>query len=136
MVTSHRLVEVPSHWRRFSGASRRVFIYLAANTAPHRSHLFFFSPFSARRGFIGRLDTRAVYTLFFSRSCKSWRRLCAKKHEQEVITMFLPSDEGSSNSPSTRFSPRYAISLSHCALAGPSIYSLAHARSPRWLAQR
>lgn len=88
---------------RFSGASRR------AVTSPLHIDLVFpsFHPSSTQgksesaRGFAGRLDTRVVYTLFFSRRGKGARGNTSEG--AEAITMFLPSDEGSSNPPSTTF---------------------------------
>lgn len=118
MVNSHRIVEVPSRGSSFFQCSQ------ASRYLPHRFHIdLVFPPFhplrpsrASARGFADRLDTRAVYTLFFSRRCKDRRkRLCARKHEQEAITMFLPSDEGSSASTSARCFPRYAVSISLCA---------------------
>lgn len=75
------------------------------------------------RGFPGRLDTRAVYTFirYFSRVAAKAVGDYARRNTSrsaEAITMFLPSDDESSNPPSARFSPRYAVFLSHCAFEG------------------
>lgn len=64
---------------------------------------------------------RAWFIRYFSRVAAKADRDCARRNTSknvEAITMFFPSDEGSSNPPSARFSPRYAVSLFHCTFAG------------------
>jgi len=136
MVNSrHRVVEVPL---------RRSWFFRCIQTSRYfpREHRFtsissfpfltLLSPMGSVRGFVGRLETRAVYTLFFSRRCKGWQKLCARKHEQEC--------RGDNNVPSkwrgilqstfrAIFSSLYSL-YPIVRLAGLSIYSLVHGSVP------